>query len=90
MKIVINRSFGGFSLSDYAVKELGLKSPYDDIDRQDTRLIRLVQISAKATGGCHSRLCIVDIPDEATDWEINDYDGAEYIVYVLDGKLHHF
>ena len=27
--------------------------------------------------------------DEATDWEMDDYDGIETITYVVDGKLYH-
>jgi nitroreductase len=32
---------------------------------------------------------VVEIPDTATDWEIDEYDGWESVVYVVNGKLHH-
>lgn len=35
------------------------------------------------------RLEVVEIPEEATDWEIDEYDGQESITYVVDGKIYH-
>ena len=29
------------------------------------------------------------IPDNATDWDIEDYDGNETLIYVVDGKIHY-
>jgi len=40
--IVINRSHGGFRLSDYAKKKLGVQNEYD-IDRFNPALVRLVE-----------------------------------------------
>ena len=31
----------------------------------------------------------VEIPDEATDWEVLDHDGLEHVIYVLDGTIYH-
>jgi hypothetical protein len=31
----------------------------------------------------------VAIPDEATDWELDEYDGFERVTYVVGGKLYH-
>jgi hypothetical protein len=31
---------------------------------------------------------VVEIPNEATDYEILEYDGLEEVVCVIDGKLH--
>ena len=89
MKICINTCFGGFSLSDEASRMLGFKTRYPQISRTDPRLIEVVNTLGKAANGWSARLAIVDIPDEATDWEIEEYDGSEGIIYVLDGKLHH-
>lgn len=88
MQIVINTCFGGFSLSKRAVKELGLRSRFDDIDRTDYRLIQLVE-QGVADGPC-AELTVAEIPDECTDYEITEYDGAEGVTYVLNGKLHHW
>lgn len=36
---------------------------------------------------CSSLLEIVEIPDDATDWILTEYDGAETLYYVVDGKI---
>ena len=38
--------------------------------------------------GYCAELEVVEIPDGATDYYLNEYDGMESIIYVLDGKLH--
>lgn len=87
MKFVINLCYGGFSLSEQAAAALGLDSVYDDIDRNDERLIALVEQDAEAASGAHADLAVAEIPDEATDWYIDEYDGSESLIYVLDGRL---
>ena len=88
-KLVINHCYGGFGLSDYAVKALGLRSAYADIARDDERLIALVEADAdKASGDC-AKLRIVELPDGYTDYEVDEYDGFESVIYVLNGKIHH-
>lgn len=89
MKLVINKCYGGFSLSEVAASALGLDGPYAEIARCDQRLITLVEADAAAAAGSHAKLRVVEIPDEVTDWEINDYDGVESVVYVVNGRLHH-
>ena len=87
MKIVVNRCFGGFSLSDLAVKLLGLKNNYDEVKRTDERLISLIESGVEVSGQ-FADLRIKTIPNTTTDWEIDNYDGMETIIYVVDGKLH--
>lgn len=89
MKIVINNCFGGFSLSESAKQFLRLESVYSVIERTDPLLVGLVEADAQRASGEYARLKVVEIPDTATDWELDDYDGAESIIYVVDGKIHH-
>lgn len=89
MKIVVNKSFGGFSLSEKVMDTLGLDSPYGIVDRDDPQLIELVETLGDEANGRYSRLRVVNIPDDVTDWEITEYDGAEGVIYVLDGKIGH-
>jgi hypothetical protein len=89
MKIVRNRCNGGFSLSDVAVDFLGLNNPYADIERTDLSLVNLVEADANKASGNYARLEVVEIPDTATDWELDDHDGIERIIYVVNGKIHH-
>ena len=88
MKIVVNNCYGGVSVSDFVVKELNLNSEYD-FNRLDPRLVAMVEEDSEKASGKHAMLEVIEIPDAATDWEINDYDGLEDVTYVLDGKLHH-
>ncbi len=89
MKLVINRCYGGFSLSASAVKALDLHSAYSDIDRNDERLIALVETDADKASGESAKLRVVELPDEITDYEVDEYDGYESVTYVLDGKIYH-
>ena len=88
MKVIINDCYGGFSVSEAVMKEMGWESPYDCSDRTDPKLIEVVERLGKdANGGCAS-LRVVEIPEEATDWRLEEYDGAETVWYVLDGKMY--
>jgi len=87
MKIVINNCYGGFSLSDEACEALGLTNPYATISRCDPKLIELVQTMGERINGECAELAVATIPDEATDWQIQEYDGVENVIYVLDGEI---
>lgn len=91
MKIVINRDYGGFSLSKKACKCLGIDWEYDDSlgVRTDSRLIELVERDAESASGDCAALVVVEIPDNATDYELDEYDGLEEIIAVVDGKIMH-
>lgn len=84
MKIVINRSHGGFGLSEEAYKYLGLDwdgygDKYADIDsRTDPKLIECVETLGEVANGESAELKIVEIPDDV-DWEIEEYEGKEHI-----------
>jgi hypothetical protein len=52
---------------------------YDkDINRDDPVLVALVKELGKAAAGEHARLKVVRIPANV-DWQIDDYDGKEWI-----------
>lgn len=89
MKIVINKCFGGFDVSKKALKELGVNYWGEDEDsRKDSRLVAMVEKDSEMASGRNAKLAVVEIPDEATDYHLDEYDGFEDIIYVLDGKLH--
>lgn len=90
MKIVINSCYGGFSLSESAAATLNTECyPLDDDIRTDPRLVDMVEQDSKGTSGYCAKLIVVEIPDNATDWEFDECDGYESIIYVVDGKIHH-
>ena len=95
MKVAINVNFGGFRLK----KDIAKKYGWDewDVDRTDPKLIELIESGVNVSADDpsdyddedYSPIQVVNIPDEATDWEIIEYDGAEDIIYVLDGKIYY-
>lgn len=94
MNIVINRCYGGFSVTEEVYKELGLewtgygylKNSYFDIEsdnyekfRAEPRLIDAIKkIGLAESSGSCAELDIVEIPD-GVDWYIDEYDGIESI-----------
>ena len=93
MKLVINTCYGGFGIKPEIVKEYGfdkralLDYRYEKESRTDKKLIELIESGIDCNSEC-SELAVVEIPDEATDYYIEEYDGAENVLYVLDGKIH--
>lgn len=86
MKIVINGCFGGFSLPKEFCEKYHMDKYDDDIDRTDKRLVSFVESRGRVKENC-ALLMVKEIPDNATDYMITEYDGAEGIIYVVDGKL---
>lgn len=87
MKIVLNKCYGGFGLDAELAEQYGIDEW--SVDRSDAQLVELVEKYGENAGDTYSKLKIVEIPDKATDWEIDEYDGFESVIYVVDGKIHH-
>ena len=85
MKMVINSNWGGFEVPMAVQQELrcGRFSDTNDI-RMDPRFVEWVERHPNS-----SDLRVVEIPDNATDWEMDEYDGLETIIAVVDGKIVH-
>lgn len=84
MKIVINKCYGGFGLSKEAEKLYVQKknisgSLRGDILRNDSVLVEVVETLGDKASGIYSKLKVVEIPDDVTDWRIEEYDGWEHI-----------
>ena len=85
MKIVLNKDYGGFHLPrEYA--EATDTNFYDDSFevRTDPDLIEYITAHPHETD-----LKVVEISDEATDYDILEYDGLESISYVVNGKIYY-
>ncbi len=78
MKIVINKWFGGFSLSDTAADKLGLEWGGREIDRSNPQLVAIVEELGEEANGMFAHLGIVEIPDDV-EWQIEEYDGSEWV-----------
>lgn len=88
MKMVINQCYGGFNLSAEAKKALGVEYAFD-VKRTDPHLVEMVEKDGNAVGGEYSELAVIEIPDNATDWEMDEYDGFESVIAVINGKIVH-
>lgn len=87
IKMVLNKCYGGFGLSEEARKVLDVDW-LGDLDRTDARLVEMVEDDPEAVRGSFAKLQVVSLPDETTDYHIDEYDGFETVTYVLNGKLH--
>lgn len=94
MKILVNKCFGGFAVSDAFLKCWREMHPESKAfrysfgeQRTNPEVIALVERLGEAANGPCSRLMVVEIPSEATDWMVDEYDGIERIICVVDGKL---
>lgn len=84
MKIAINKSYGGFSLSKEAYEFLGI--PWDGKGhkfsnygkRTNAKLIECIEALGDKASGNYSKVVVVKIPDDV-NWEIEEYDGIEWV-----------
>ena len=87
MKIVVNRAFGGFSVSkaffDSVCKDYN--SVYDcDRFRYDSRLIEYIEkYGTEKASGDSSRLVVVEVP-KGKKYVVVDYDGFEEVKTIDD------
>ena len=85
MKLVINACYGGFGIS----KKWEAKNCEKDCKencRECAKLIRAIEEKENVNDD-FSKLAVVEFPNEATDYELLEYDGIESLLYVLDGKI---
>ena len=80
MKVVINDCYGGFGLSEKALKMLGVEDDYDfEFDRTNPELVEVVEKLGKEANGFCASLRVIEIPDDVKEWYIDEYDGIETI-----------
>ena len=87
MMYVINADYGGFEVPEEVISTLGCGRyglDYEGDIRTNEVLIAWVREHRDETD-----LALVEIPDEATDWEKEECDGYESIIAVVDGRIVH-
>lgn len=83
MTLVLNKDYGGFSIPKGFIEIHPEYKPWSDIDRNDPDLIAYVRDHEDDCGD----LELIEIPDNNTDYHIDEYDGFESVVFVVNGKL---
>lgn len=94
MKIAINTCYGGFSVSEEALKlyceytntkynpeELNEYEFNDANHRTDSILIQVIEELGERANGRFANIKIIEIPDEI-NYIIQDYDGVEWVAEV--------
>ena len=96
MKVVINRCYGGFGLSDEFMEAYPQFEEYNyawhnDKDKRTDKdfISALENFGLEKADTRFSSLEIIELPNNTTDWEIDEYDGSESITCVVDGKIKH-
>lgn len=85
MKVIVNRSYGGFGLSKQARSLLAsrgydVKGKSDDDLRVSPEVISVVEeLGKRANGGSNTELCVIEVPLPQDQWEIMDNDGVESV-----------
>lgn len=99
MKVVYNDCYTGFRLPKEFLEK---HSEYNEFDnskevRVHPDLIEYVEKSYSEKGCCRvgddlifAELCIADLPKATTDFYIKEYDGAETVLFVVNGKIEEY
>jgi hypothetical protein len=93
MEILVNRCYGGFRISDFGLFKLRENNIMDDADgfeiRTNSKFIKLFERYGDKLFDKCSHVEIEELPDNTTDWDIQEIDGYEIVIYVLDGKINY-
>ena len=82
MKVALNNTFGGFCLEDEEKSQFNIANIYE-LYRDDPRLVQAVE-----TIGDERRHYIADVPDDAEEIVLWEYDGMEWLYYKYQDKWH--
>ena len=83
-KVVLNKCYGEFSLSEEAYKFLGIEwdgfgfAYMSEEERANEKLVECVEALGEKANGEYADLVVVEIPDDL-EYKIDDYDGVEML-----------
>lgn len=90
-KVVINRCYGGFGLSDKAkgwLQAKGLTEDQIDVLCEECRhhplLVECVETLKEKANDRFSDLCVIELRDDITEYVLREYDGWEAIETIED------
>lgn len=67
-----------FTKDDWPANDEGYVYLARQLPRNDPDLVAVVEELGEAANGAHARLKVIEIPDDV-EWEIEEYDGMEWI-----------
>lgn len=93
MKLVINNCYGGMETEHKALRAdpefiAKVEAGFDGKEKNHFEFTTTAGERKAFDFGRLEHLIVVEIPDESTDYYIEDYDGVESVIYVVDGKIH--
>lgn len=90
MKVIINRCYGGLSVSEEAIELYQQRTGKTEIDaytldweRDDPVWIEIVEELGDRADGRAAKIDIVEVPEGYGYW-IEDYDGMEFVRLVIN------
>lgn len=84
MKFALNKSWHQFALSEEFCSLYPEFHTYSFIERNDPRLIKFLEDHDGKMG----TVVLVTLKGIPTDYILNEVDGKESLIYVVDGKLY--
>lgn len=93
MKVLINTELGGwFQFSETFLEKYPQFENIDEDKKQErvnTELIETVKsFGLDKAGSAFSNLEIIEIPNDISDFEIEEFDGYEWVVYARKGLIY--
>lgn len=93
MKVILNTCYGGFEFSKEMAEEFfslvdGKDTWHEDYRYHPQAIALIEKNGSEWASSSYSNLVIANIPDDATDHIIENYDGVETILYVRNGKIY--
>lgn len=83
MEFVIYTIYCGYEVPSTVARELGCDCYDGSMEVRSSKAF--LEWARKYKGEAYR---IVKIPEEATDFRIQEYDGKESVIYVLNGKIY--
>ena len=87
MQIILNKDYGGFMVPDEICKLLHCDQ-FDTSMSIRTNPTFIQWIKQKKKNGEDTDFRVVEIPDNASDYLIEDFDGDEWMYFVVNGKIY--
>ena len=90
MKVVINRCYGGYGISEEAERILLMtlgEEGSNEMERHNPVFVSLVENMGEAVNGSFAKLEVIEIED-GLDYDVDEYDGYESVTEYISVYEH--